>query len=284
MLKFLPEKVLNLISDYSKFQLLEVRIRADKKVKITLNYSGEVKTVPLNVSLSFEEIEKCVLRLSNFSVFSAEEMLKEGYITSSDGERVGICGEVVKTNGGYIVKRPTSLCVRFPSDIIGASDEFFDKYIGSDAKSCLVISPPFQGKTTFIRDLGRKYSDKLIKNVLFLDERNEFSAGGRFDLGENSDILRFTTKEFGFKSGVRSLNPEVIVCDELIEKTDYTAVNFAIASGVKILASVHSDDLENLLKKPDLSEIIKSFTFDYYVVLDTFKVKTVYDNEFKKLC
>lgn len=284
MLKFLPDTLLKEINTLNS-SILEVRIRKNYKVKVTVKEeSGEITTLKLSSILSEKDIENIVLRLCNYSVFSVENSLKEGFITSSEGERVGICGEVAYYDGGTTIKNITSLCVRFPREVRGIAEEFFNAYAYKEPKSCLVISPPFQGKTTFIRDLGRLYSDKLSKNVLYLDERDELYANGRFYLGENADVMRFSTKEFGFKQGVRALNPDVIVCDELMSKSDCEAVLFASQSGVKVVSSVHSDNMKNLLKKQEISEIIKSFTFDYHIVLSRFKVSKIFKGNTEEIC
>ena len=285
MLKFLPEAVLNEIKEIASDNLCEVRIRAGKKIKIAYRGVGnEIKISSLSQIISVEDLEKCVMRLCNFSVFSAEEHLKRGFITSSEGERVGICGEVVNREDGPFIKNVTSICVRFPKECVGAAEAFFNKYVIDSAKSCLVISPPFHGKTTFIRDLGRLYSDRLKNNVLYLDERNEFSANGKFNLGENSDVFRFCTKEYGFKTGVRSLNPDVIVCDEIMNETDVSAVNFATASGVKVISSIHSDSLKNVLKRQEKSKNFKCFTFDYFIELYKFTIKRIYNSSMETIC
>ena len=53
------------------------------------------------------------MRLCNHSIFSAEDSLKHGFITSKNGERVGICGEVVSTNGVIVsIKNFTSIFLK----------------------------------------------------------------------------------------------------------------------------------------------------------------------------
>ena len=285
MLKFLPKNVQDEIISLCGDNLCEVRIRAGEKIQVYTSENGIESVKKLPIEMSVEEIEKCFMRLCNFAYFTVEDQIKSGFITSSEGERVGICGECV-LNGGEVtaIKNITSLCVRFPKNIIGCAEKFFDKYVKTSPKSCLVISPPSQGKTTFIRDLGRLYSDKLGLGVLYIDERDELSGGGKFYLGENADVLRFANKDYGFKVGVRTLNPKVIVCDELMSGDDANSVLFASASGVKVISSVHSDNLKNVLKKQEISAILKCFIFDYVIEIDRFNIRKVYNEKLEPIC
>ncbi len=284
MLKFLPQTVIGDIIKLSCDNLCEVRIRAGENVKIAVKDGEGLAVKKLGYKFSKEDIENCIMKLCDFSYSTVEEHVKNGFITSKEGERVGFCGECVTDNGKITaVKNITSLCIRYPKNVVGCAEKFFGKYINNSPRSCLVISPPSQGKTTFIRDLGRLYSDKLGINVLFIDERDELSAGGNFYLGENSDVLRFADKNYGFKCGVRTLNPKVIVCDELMGDSDAEAVLFASSSGVKVISSVHSSNLKNLLKKQEISAILKCFTFEYLIELENFKIKKVYNENFQEV-
>lgn len=278
MLDFIPTYLKNKI--LSEFPTVcEVRLRQGVKTEVYyLADSGVVKRATLNNSLNSEQLNECVMKLCDYSLFSVEESVKQGFITSENGERVGLCGECVYDRGQVVtVKNFTSLCVRIPRGVIGCSDEFFGRYIKSNA-SCLIFSPPFQGKTTFIRDLGRNYSDKLGLDVLYSDERNEFVISNT-DMGERFDTLKFADKEFLFKCGVRALNPDTVVCDEMVGEKDFSAVASCMLAGVKTIASTHSDNIKNIAKKLEKSGIIENSLFDFYVCLSGFKVAKVYDGE-----
>ncbi len=147
----------------------------------------------------------------------------------------------------------------------------------------MIISPPFHGKTTFARDLGKQYSERLSINTLFIDERDEFSLGNSCDLGKCSDVIRYCDKKFGFYNGVRVMNPEVIVCDELSDESDFDGLNFAANSGVKVVATIHGDDLCDITKKEEGKRIIENKIFDYFVVLLNFKVYKIYDKNMRLL-
>lgn len=279
MLDFIPSFLKEKIVDTGG-EICEVRLRADLPVSVTINKGGAVERRLFNNRLTESQIEDCVMKLCDYSLFSVEESLKRGFITSACGERVGICGEVIYENGEVKgVKNFTSLCVRYPKAVGGCSDKFFDKYIKSNS-SILVFSPPFHGKTTFIRDLGRNYSDKLHLNVLYVDERNELILPEAY-LGKTFDVLKYADKSYGLFCGVRTLNPDVIITDELTCKEDFIAVRNCVQSGVKITASIHADKIENVAKRLENYGILNYLFFDFYVGLKEFNLDCVYNREMK---
>ncbi len=281
MLDFLSETDREIIAK-QKASLEEVRIRLGQKAKAVFSAKGKRYVVSLENIYDGNLIEEIVYKLCDYSPFCKEESIRQCFVTSKSGERAGICGTIVYDGEKVVtVKDVTSLCLRFPNEVIGLTEGFAERYLNG-VESCLVISPPFGGKTTFLRDLGRIYSDKYDKNVLYIDEREEFSGNGKFYLGKNADVLKNSSKEYGFKNGVRTLNPDVIVCDELMNEEDLSAVAYASASGVKTISSAHSDNLKNLLKKPHFKEIFKLFTFQKYVELSYGKILNVYDEEGRK--
>ena len=278
MLNFLPPEDKNEILKI-RGRIEELRIRAGQPISVTYSTEGIRKKKLLSKPYSYKDIDEIILKLCDYSIFGKDESISQGFITSSEGERVGLCGNVVKIGDKIsTIKQITSICVRLPNDIDGLALPYFRK-TGETAVSTLVISPPAQGKTTFLRDLGRIYSDKADKNVLFIDERDEFSASGRFFLGKNSDVLKYADKTYGFKNGVRTLNPDVIVCDEIISENDLSSCAAVSASGVVTIASVHSDSLKNLLKKPMFADIFKKRTFCYFVELSYGGKIVVYDEK-----
>ncbi len=277
MLDFLPLNLKNQIISTFK-QIHEVRIRADNPITVKGSNGDGLREREIEFLIEKKQIEDVVFALSNYSIYSVEQSLKQGFITSTSGERVGVCGDAVVEKGEIITfKNFTSLCIRFPNQVVGCSTPFTDKI--SNIKTCLVVSPPFHGKTTFIRDLGRVYSDRFNKNVLYVDERDELWANGKFYLGKRADVIRNTSKSFAFNFGVRSYNPDVIICDELMTEDDYKGVLFALLSGVKVVASAHSNSLENLLKKQEIYEILKKITFENILVIENFKIKKIYGEE-----
>ena len=74
-------------------------------------------------------------------------------------------------------------------------------------------------------------------------------------------------KAYGFTKGVANLRPDVIICDELSSKTDVEGANFAVLSGVKVIASAHASTIEDLRRKPTFNMLFDNKIFDYAVIL-----------------
>ena len=75
------------------------------------------------------------------------------------------------------------------------------------------------------------------------------------------------------------MSPDIIVTDEIGTEDDYNAINLALNSGVKTIASIHAGNIDNLKSK--LSQ--RRFLFEKYIRLErnlnglTYEL---YDSEF----
>ena len=80
------------------------------------------------------------------------------------------------------------------------------------------------------------------------------------------------------------MSPKIVITDELSTADDWKCALNAISSGVKIIASAHSDNIENLKNKP----YFISNLFDRYITLDNGnkfgQVKQVYNKDLSILC
>ena len=268
MFEYLSDKYKRSIKSKNLGQICEIRMRLGKHPKIITNngvfYLENIKT-------TYEELENVVNVACNGSIYSYDEQLRRGFITTQFGERIGLAGEFVLNNGEVIaIKNYTSLNIRIPSEVNGFSYEFFkNKYKGG---SVLVISKTGVGKTTFIRDFTRNISSNDNENVVVIDERNEIGGFNlrqtSFDLGKNTDVLSYSDKFFGFNQAIRTLNPSVIVTDELITSDDASGVLRAILSGISVIATVHSKNFKDLFSLLFMSPLIENRLFDYYVFID----------------
>lgn len=296
----LPEKIISALKTLSYANLQEIRLRVNKPITVCycskfyfLGSSGIVNNKNNAIFVTSTEIADIVHRASNYSIYTINDNLKQGYITIGGGERIGIIGQVVSENGRIItIKNFSSLNIRIPHEIKGISDELMDYLIeDNEFLNTLILSSPAVGKTTLIRDIVRNLSSKFAKNVLVVDERNEisasFNAESTMDLGDFSDVITFSSKEFAFTNGIRSMSPDIIATDEIGSGCDYDAILRASSCGVKILATIHAKDIDELIKKPDFMVLKKLKTFKRYVVLKLTKgvrvIDKVYDENFEEL-
>ncbi len=288
MLDFLPEKLVKQIMLEENGMLFEVRIRSGcptiaKFSKNTVKYDKFV--------FNTAEIESIILKLCKGSIHTFEEQIKRGFITSDLGERVGLCGEIVKENGKVIaIKNATSLCVRVPNAIFGVSNEFYDNYYKNKGGSVLVLSKTGVGKTTFIRDLSLNISSDISNNLVIVDERNEIALKSNLKNifnGKQVDVLTYSDKDYGFNQAVRALNPNYIVTDELMGENDLLSVINAIYSGVYVIATAHADSPINFFNRFNYDLYKENKIFDYFVVISNENGERkfdYYDKNLNKLC
>ncbi len=285
MFEYLPLNALKEVNKLNKDDICELRIRANGYSTVCL--IGQV--VPFKYVFTLKDIEEIVLKVCKRSIYSYEEQLKQGFITTDYGERIGLSGEFVYDKNNILtIKNFSSLCVRVPKQVKGFSLKFFNEYY--DGKSVLIVSKTGIGKTTFLRDLTLNVSNKTLQNIVIIDERNEIACKNydfSFDVGKTCDVLTYSSKNYGFLVALRTLNPEIVVTDELVDKSDFNGVIKAHLAGLKIFATLHAESEQELLKKPYLKDVFNLGVFNKIVFLskdgENRKV-TVFSSKLDKLC
>jgi stage III sporulation protein AA len=230
-----------------------------------LNAYGLTERKEKAIVCTAEDIADCVFKAGNYSVYSVEEQLKQGFLTAKCGERIGISGEYVFDKGKpHALRNFTSLCIRVPHTIRGCALEIYTKAMSDIVYNLLLASPPGMGKTTLLRDLARILSEKTKKNILICDERGEICVG---DFGETCDVVRYCDKKTAFTAGIRAMRPEIIITDEL-SLEDLDALEKAKKAGVTVIASAHFSEIDYI---PTVFKDI----FDKIVLLDGEKIGVI---------
>ncbi len=125
-----------------------------------------------------------------------------------------------------------------------------------------------------------------MENVGIVDERSEIAACYRGrpqnDVGERSDVLDCCPKAQGMLMLLRSMSPTVIGVDELGRKEDIDAVLRTTNCGVKVIATVHGDSLEEVRKKEVFQQLFQDEIFKHYIILEKKKIK-IYNQEFQEI-
>lgn len=241
MLKeLLSENLFDIINKRFKLtDICEIRIRENRNILVKTDH----QRVFLDYKASKVDIEHIIRVATRNSLYASEDEVRKGFLKYK-GIRIGLAGEVVtEYNKLLTFKNFTSLVLRIPHEIIGVAGKLNINY--ENFHNTLVISPPYGGKTTLIRDIARILSQK--HDTLIIDEREEI-YNDNFTFGQNLDIIKDAPKEMVLEGIIRSLSPEIIILDELLPKRDLTVIEEITRCGIKVVASLHGSNFE-IIKK-----------------------------------
>ena len=275
--KHIADRVIRNGLEETKIQ--EIRMRTGQPVIVIHNGMETVLAEKDTDSVvSQKDIQMTLEAISSYSLYAFEDEIRQGFLTIQGGHRIGVAGKVVCENGRIISIRNLSfLNMRFVHERKGCADHILP-YLTDDKGRILhtlLISPPGAGKTTVLRDMIRQISNGTAyikgETVGVVDERSELAGSWmgvpQNDMGMRTDILDCCPKAEGMMMLLRSMSPKVIAVDELGGRKDIDAVEQALFSGCRILATVHSASLEELKQKPQWQQMIEHKMFDRYVVL-----------------
>lgn len=247
-----------------------------------------------------QQIRETVEFMSSFSLYAAEEELRQGFLTIQGGHRIGVAGRIV-TQGKEVrlLKFISFLNVRIAHERKGCADGLMDLLYSPDRHflNTLIISPPRCGKTTLLRDIirqvsnGRPGKDSLPGlNVGVVDERSELAACyqgvPQNDLGLRTDVLDCCPKSQGMMMLVRTMAPDVIAVDEVGGREDTEAIEYAGNCGCALAATVHGGSLEEILCKPGIGRLVKEGFFKRIILLDqrqAGRIQQIYGERLKPL-
>jgi len=296
----LPLKIGTLLKErLLKEQIYEIRIKIGKPILVYSKYGENI----VNYVPTKEDMKSLIQKISNYSLYAYEEDIRQGFITIKGGHRIGIAGECVMEKGEVkTIRNISSINIRVCSEVIGCSDKLI-KYIYSQKENrifnTIIISPPKCGKTTILRDIARNISNGMNsiglygRKVAVIDERSEIGACHfgipQNDLGMRTDILDNCLKKEGMIMAIRSLSPEILICDEIGTKGDVEALLMAFNSGVNIITSIHGFTIEDLYKRKVFNELLDNGIIERAIVLSSRKgvgtIENIYElREGEKTC
>ena len=272
----LPQKLSDMLQDISQNVLqglMEVRFRSGGPVYFV--YPGKILFLGRNGSLrsdskelyiiSAADIKAILDRLCHYSVHSCSDQLSHGWFVIGNGVRVGVAG-VYSSTSPPVLTDICSLNFRIAREVIGCADDIFSQIYDRNTIICGGVG---SGKTTILRELCR-LNGSLRKTAL-IDERNEiacFCDGiPQYDVGLMTDTIVNCKRSFGISSAVRTLSPELIVCDEIASSEDTEAIVSGIACGVRFIVTAHGMNMQEALKRSELSYLTESGLFQRIVFL-----------------
>ena len=256
----------------------DIRLRAERPVAVAcggktyfLTRAGNPTDLPCGDLLTAhrEDVDATFQRICNYSVYARQKEIVNGFITLSGGHRAGICGTAVLNDNGITnIRAVSSINLRIAGERKGCAKGLYES-IGSRG-SVLICGEPCSGKTTVLRDLARTLSIDGGQNVSLIDERGELAAVcdgvPQNDVGL-CDVFDGYPKGEAIRQALRTMSPQVVICDEIGGKSDVAAVRDCLHRGVRLIATAHARNETELFGSAHLKEILQTGAFAAFVFL-----------------
>ena len=283
VIRWLPEELqtrLTMLPSGEAPGVREIRLRSGRPVELrgerTLypDITGGFCTDPSgSPPLKHSRLQECFYALCGQSVHSRAPELRKGFVTLPGGHRVGVAGIPIREEGSAIAgfKTVSSLNLRIARRCVAPLPEEAAQVL-QNFTGLLVAGPPGSGKTTLLRAVAEQLC-QTGRTVAVVDERCELfpcaQQGFAFELPLHCDVLSAWPKAQGILQAVRTLGPDVILCDELGDGEEVRAVMQGLHAGVRFVLTVHAASREDLSRRPPLRELTSTGAFDRLILLES---------------
>lgn len=259
----------------------EIRLRVNRPVAIVcpdttyfLTEKGGLTNAILDgamLTVSRGDLTDTFHNICNYSVYSKQSEIVNGFVTMHGGHRAGICGTAICEGDRIInIRDISSINIRIAREHKECSRKIIDA-LNPDFGGVLICGAPCSGKTTLLRDMARILSTECGKRISLIDERGEL-AGTSSGIIQNDiglcDVFDLYDKPSGIMQAIRSMSPDIIVCDEIGTQRDIDAMEYSVNSGVSFISTLHCSSIEEFRKKANIKKLISSGGFKTLVFLD----------------
>ena len=241
----------------------EIRLRSGYRASVT---SGG-RNIMLDHVLDQSEMDAIFAAICDNSLYAHAHTINCGYITLSGGIRVGVIGRAAVEEGRVIgVYDISALCFRLPRTVrrVGAPVCDLLRQL-APSSGVLVYSPPCHGKTTLLRSvIGQMASGERPWRVAVVDTRGELC----FSLESSElcvDILSGYPRPLGVEIAARSMNAQLMVCDEIGDEAEAGSIIAVQNCGVPLLATAHASSICGLMRRTGIRRLHEAGIFGAYV-------------------
>ena len=215
-----------------------------------------------------EVIQGTVKTACEYSLYSYQREIAQGFVTIQGGHRIGLAGKYIQTAAGeHSMQEFSAVNIRIARGDIPLCQEVPAFYRRYGMGSTLVVGPPGSGKTTLLRGIIRWLcgGQERYYKVAVIDERGEiancFYGQPQNDLGASAFVFSYFDKVRGLEQAVRTMSPDIAICDEIGSQQDILPLQRCAVSGVQVIATAHGRDLEDLQRNPVLRDLLRQGYF-----------------------
>lgn len=264
--RILPYRLFDEIRGLRHLVIEEIRLRSGRASSLTTPNGNVI----LKNTLTRMELECILQSICDGSLYAHSETIAQGYVILGGGIRVGICGRATVEDGRVIgVSCTSGLNIRLPGHRrrVGMPICRMLREMGG-VGGILIYSAPGVGKTTLLRSVAAEMgTGEHSRRVVVVDSRGEIAP-----FLENPalcvDVLSGYPKATGIEIACRTMNAQLIVCDEIGDVKEAEAIVGAQNCGVPFVATAHASSISALLRRSAVAVLHRARVFERYVGIE----------------